>query len=203
MSLNFGEQINPHPSPLPSIQSQGVCLFVVFYWWLEQQHNIAWRGWGRESDNFPFFKLAKLRKTRRLQCDLGGLVERRQIPVWSGNWEHSACRSADSRTHKVPGKTLYCKVSQQEREHGSWSQLILSPIVFFFSCLLLAMGGSLIEFTFGKWCLAADCQSKSNHLMLRLEVKNDLLYIFSPARCLHIFFVTIFTDIRASLLNSL
>ena len=159
MSLNFGEQINPHPSPLPSIQSQGVCLFVVFYWWLEQQHNIAWRGWGRESDNFPFFKLATLRKT------------------------------------------LYCKVSQQE--HGSWSQLILSPIVFFSSSLLLAMGGSLIEFTFGKWCLAADCQSKSNHLMLRLEVKNDLLYIFSPARCLHIFFVTIFTDIRASLLNSL
>lgn len=159
MSLNFGEQINPHPSPLPSIQSQGVCLFVVFYWWLEQQHNIAWRGWGRESDNFPFFKLAK---------------------VW---------------------KTLYCKVSKQE--HGSWSQLILSPIVFVSSSLLLAMGGSLIEFTFGKWCLAADCQSKSNHLMLRLEVKNDLLYIFSPARCLHIFFVTIFIDIRASLLNSL
>ena len=158
MSLNFGEQINPHPSPLPSIQSQGVCLFVVFYWWLEQQHNIAWRGWGRESDNFPFFKLAK---------------------VW---------------------KTLYCKVSKQE--HGSWSQLILSPIVFVSSSLLLAMGGSLIEFTFGKWCLAADCQSKSNHLMLRLEVKNDLLW-FSPARCLHIFFVTIFTDIRASLLNSL
>ena len=54
MSLNFGEQINPHPSPLPSIQSQGVCLFVVFYW-LEQQHNIAWRGWGRESDDFSFF----------------------------------------------------------------------------------------------------------------------------------------------------
>ena len=40
------------------------------------------------------------------------------------------------------------------------------------------MGGSLIEFTFGKWCLAADCQSKSNHLMLRLDVKNYLLYIF-------------------------
>ena len=159
MLLNFGEEINPHPSPLPSIQSQGVYPFVVFYWWLEQQHNSAWRGWGKKSDNFPFFKLAKLRKT------------------------------------------LYCRVSQQE--HGCWSQLILSPIVLFSSSLLLAMEGSLIEFTFGKWCLAADCQSKSNHLMLRLEVKNDLLYIFSPARCLHIFFVTIFTDIRASLLNSL
>ena len=41
------EKIPPRPPPPPPSPSKLGC-FCCFYRWLEQQHNIAWMGWGRK-----------------------------------------------------------------------------------------------------------------------------------------------------------
>ena len=41
-----------HTPPLSPPFKVGV--FVVFYRYLEERHNIAWRGWGRKRYIFPF-----------------------------------------------------------------------------------------------------------------------------------------------------
>ena len=48
-------------TPLPSTLQNGV--FIVFYRKIEQQHNIAWRGWeSQEKLYFPFKKSVKHQK---------------------------------------------------------------------------------------------------------------------------------------------
>ena len=46
-----------HPPPPTSFVHSKLGYFVVFYRQLEQQHNIAWRGWGRKSFVFSFWSL--------------------------------------------------------------------------------------------------------------------------------------------------
>ena len=54
---NLGEQNNSKPSHLPYIQSWGVVFYGQaehrYYGQVDQRHNSAWRGWGKES--FSFF----------------------------------------------------------------------------------------------------------------------------------------------------
>ena len=45
------------PPPSTSFVHSKLGYFVVFYRQLEQQHNMAWRGWGRKSFIFSFWSL--------------------------------------------------------------------------------------------------------------------------------------------------
>ena len=56
---SFGEQNNPHPSPLPSIQSWGVCCFLQIARTAAQH---CMKEMGERNLYFPFFKLAKRQK---------------------------------------------------------------------------------------------------------------------------------------------
>ena len=53
--------IHPPPPPTSFVHSK-LGYFVVFYRQLEQQHNIAWRGWGRKSFISSFWSLLNIRK---------------------------------------------------------------------------------------------------------------------------------------------
>ena len=67
--------LNPAGNRAPPFK---VRMFVVSY--LEQQRDIAWRGWGRESLIFPFLRRQHVRKVL-LRC-LNSFCRRLHFPHW-------------------------------------------------------------------------------------------------------------------------